>query len=180
MKCRKTLAATLLSLLLVSAANTASAQNAANNTLPLHLEASMEAGTPNHKLMPIGANVDLGYYINRFSIHAVAQGDYFIPKEGSTLKYNNAGNAGGGLGFVLFPDNGDHLGVMEARVLMTTSFRGNDALKNNTYKAGIYWYGNATSRKIVPMVSVGYTMKNFHTAGIPTYRGAYVSLGLRF
>ena len=130
--------------------------------------------------MPVGAVVDLGYYVNRFSIHAAAQGDYFIPKEGSTYKYNNVPNLGGGLGFVIFPENGDHLGVMELRALMTTSVGGNAGMKNNTYKIGVNWYGSATSRKIVPMVSVGYTIKDFHTSGMPTYRGAYVSLGLRF
>ena len=180
MKNKKAPLTGLLSLLFFSPVSNASAQNTESSTLPLHVEANMEAGTPYHKMMPMGATVDLGYYINRFSIHAMAQGDYFIPKESSTYKYNNTSNVGGGLGYVLFPDKGDHLGVMEARAYMTTSFRGNSAMKNNSYKIGIYWYGNSTSRKVVPMVSVGYTIKNFHTNGMPTYRGAYVSFGLRF
>ena len=156
------------------------AQVTGSKVFPLHVEASFESGTSYHKMMPMGAVADLGYYINRFSLHAVAQGDYFLPKEGNTYKYNNASNIGGGLGFVLFPENSDNLGIMELRALMTTSVSGSKSMENNSYKVGLYWYGSSKSRKAVPLVSLGYTIKNFHSNGVPTYRGAYVSLGVRF
>ena len=44
------------------------AQVTGSKVFPLHVEASFESGTSYHKMMPMGAVADLGYYINRFSL----------------------------------------------------------------------------------------------------------------
>ena len=51
------------------------AQVTGSKVFPLHVEASLESGTSYHKMMPMGAVADLGYYTNRFSLHAVGQQD---------------------------------------------------------------------------------------------------------
>lgn len=179
MKNKKTLFLFMLALFVADVSH-ACAQSQSCKNIPLHVEVGFEGGTSCHKVIPVSMVADIGYYVNRFSLHAAAQSDYFMPKEGSTYKYNKASNVGGGLGFVLFPDNGDGLGTMELRALMTTSVGGSSTVGNNSYKVGIYWYGGAKFLKMMPLVSVGYTVKNFHTSSMPTYRGAYVSLGVRF
>ncbi|MBR6286826.1 MAG: hypothetical protein IKR18_07565, partial [Bacteroidaceae bacterium] len=49
----------------------------------LHIEAGLTLGTSSHSVMPTGVNIDLNYDLTKcLSVHALAQADYFIPKEG--------------------------------------------------------------------------------------------------
>lgn len=159
--------------------SSAFAQTSDEKSIPLHVEVSLETGTENKGIMPSSAVVDLGYNIRRFSIHAAAQADMFQPKEGSTHDYNRSRNIGGGIGYVIFPEDKTNLGVFEVRALVTTSVGSSD-FNNTSYKLGIHWYGYSSTRKVLPMVSVGYTIKDFREKSLPSNRGMYLALGFRF
>lgn len=64
-------------------------------------------------------------------------------------------------------------------VFATTSVGSSD-FNNTSYKLGIHWYGYSSTRKVLPMVSVGYTIKNFREKSLPSNRGMYLALGFRF
>ena len=143
---------------------------------PLHLETSFEAGSQHKQLMPFGMKMDLNYNLGKvFSIHAIGQADYFVPKNGMTADYNKAINIGGGVGFKLFPKLKD-FNTFELRADVTTTVNSTD-LKNTTYSAGIYWYGE---RSISPVIGIGYKFRDYRNEGFSNYSGYYVSLGLRF
>lgn len=149
-----------------------------SSVLPLHVEASFGMGTQSKGVTPFGTVVDLNYgFAKNLSLHAVTEAYYFIPKNGSVSSYNDSFNLGGGLGWTFAPD--DHMGDMELRATVTAPV-GGKAYKHAAYNVGVYWYGAPTSRRVVPMVSVGYTHKNFTAKGMPNYNGAYVTLGVRF
>lgn len=130
--------------------------------------------------MQFDASINLNYYITkRFSIYAIARADYFLPKSGTIVDYTKTIGLGGGLGYVLLPAEDSDWGVFQARAFVTSSVD-NSNLKNTAYNVGIYYYGNSQCHKLVPVVGVGYACKDYHTKGVPTYNGAYLSIGLRF
>ena len=98
-----------------------------NKTIPLHIEASLGAGTACKNIMPIDVNIDLNYtFAKKFSLHATTQTSYFVPKDGITTNYNRATNLGGGLGYVFLPQKNDNLGDFELRASVTTSVGSSD------------------------------------------------------
>lgn len=169
----------LFALLLTSFSNNVYAQSTEKKTLPLNVEAGLEIGTQKDGKIPFGASLDCSYNIGRFSIHAVANADYFHPKDGQTSDFNRSRNLGGGLGFAIFPKDDTNFGTFELRTLVTTSV-GSSNYNNTNYKAGIYWYSNSKERKVLPMVSVGYTFKDFRSKELSSYQGVYMSFGIRF
>ncbi len=64
---------------------------------PLHLEASLNISTPYKGNLPFGSALELNYKVRRFSIHALFEGSYFLPKESITKDYNKTCNVGGGV-----------------------------------------------------------------------------------
>ena len=137
---------------------------------PLHLETSFEAGSQHKQLMPFGMKMDLNYNLGKvFSIHAIGQADYFVPKNGMTADYNKASNIGGGVGFKLFPKLKD-FNTFELRADVTTTVNSTD-LKNTTYSAGIYWYGE---RSISPVIGIGYKFRDYRNEGFSNYSRYYV------
>ena len=148
-------------------------------TLPLHVEASLMISTPHKDVMPFGPELDINYSIRRFSIHALLTGEYILPKEGMTQKYNKTLNLGGGIGFELFPREENVRSVFELRTSVTAGLGSND-FKNTSYRLGLEWFSRPKRRCLVPTVGVGYNMKVFSKSGIPTYHGMYLSFGLRF
>jgi len=149
-------------------------------TNPLHIEASLGAGTPCKNNMPIDVSIDLSYtFAKKYSIHATTQTSYFLPKDGITTNYNRTTNLGGGFGYVFLPQKKDQLGDFELRALVTTSV-GDSEFKNTSYNIGIYWYGHSEKHRLVPLVGVGYNFKTFSNNNLSNYNGAYFSLGLRF
>ena len=133
--------------------SSAFAQTSDEKSIPLHVEVSLETGTENKGIMPSSAVMDLGY--------------------------NRSRNIGGGIGYVIFPEDKTNLGVFEVRALVTTSVGSSD-FNNTSYKLGIHWYGYSSTRKVLPMVSVGYTIKDFREKSLPSNRGMYLALGFRF
>ena len=148
-------------------------------TLPLHVEASLMISTPHKDVMPFGPVLDINYSIRRFSIHALFSGEYFLPKEGMTKKYNKTLNLGGGVGFELFPRDENNRNVFEVRASVAAGL-GSDDFKNTSYRLGLEWHSRPKRRCLVPTVGVGYNVKDFSKSGVPTYHGMYLSLGLRF
>ena len=150
------------------------------DTLPLHFEMSAVVSTPHKGITPVGATLDLNYTFGRkLSVHAIAEGAMFVPKEGTTFDYNRTCNLGGGIGYTFWPENGEHRGDFEVRASVTASV-GHADFKHTGYNVGINWYGHAEGHKVVPMVSVGYSYKHFSNAALPEYHGMYATLGVRF
>ena len=83
---------TLCSMLLLSLVSaTPLCSNAQSALDKLHLELGFGTGTSKDKMTPFGASVDLNYSLtNRFSLYALSEATYFIPKDGMTHKYNQA------------------------------------------------------------------------------------------
>lgn len=156
-----------------------SAQEEIKKDIPLHVELGMNINTPHKGFMPIGTIIDLSYSIKRFSIHAVANADFFIPKEGMTDSYNKTVNLGGGVGFELLPREEGFNNNFEIRAQVTSSVA-SSVLKNTAYQLGLYWHPKTSRRKLVPLVGAGYSIKDFSRHELSTYHGAFVSLGLRF
>lgn len=177
---RITIKAIMCCLIFCAFSQNTSAQESTKSWLdPLHLETSFEAGSPFKKMMPFGMKLDLNYNLGKvFSIHAIGQADHFVPKNGMTVDYNKAINIGGGLGFKLFPKSKD-FNNFELRADVTTTVNSTD-LKNTTYSAGIYWYGESSKRGITPVIGIGYKFRDYRNEGFSNYSGYYVSLGLRF
>lgn len=149
-------------------------------TMPLHIEASLDAGTPYNNIMPIDVNIDLNCtFAMKYSFHVITQSTYFLPKDGMAANYNRATNLGGGFGYVFLPQKNDQLGDFEICAFVTTSVGSSD-FKNTSYNAGIHWYGHSEKHRIVPMVRIDYNFKNFSNKNLSNYNGAYFSLGLRF
>lgn len=146
--------------------------------IPLHIEASLEAGTPCHKTIPFGANIDLSYSIKRFSLHIVTNTDYHIQKDGMSNNYNKATNLGGGIGYMFLPYGDNKSGGFEARAIVTTSLKSYD-FKNTSYKIGINWIGSSDKRKVVPVVGIGFKFTDYST-NLQSYKGGYFSFGIRF
>ena len=176
---RTTKLATTAAVLIMAAAGNASAQDLYSERLPLHLELSLSAQTPYKGIMSFGPEIDLNYGFRRFSIHAIAATDYFIPKESVTKNYNSVFNLGGGVGFELFPRQADDRNVFEARFSVTTSI-GSGAYTNTSYKIGIDWHLWSSSRGLTPTVGIGYNLKDFPKPFMPTYHGGYLTFGIRF
>lgn len=93
----------VLAILMMAFTTNLAAQAIVKKDIPFHIELGMNINTPHKGLMPMGAVIDLNYAIKRFSIHAIATTDFFIPKEGSSTNYNKVTNLGGGIGFELLP-----------------------------------------------------------------------------
>lgn len=150
------------------------------NTLPLHIEAQLGAGTSCKSVTPFDVNIDLNYTLaRRFSIHAITQTSYFLPKDGITSKYNRATNLGGGIGYTFLPQKDDKLGNFELRASVTTSVGSSD-FKNTSYNIGIHWYGHAERHKLVPTIGIGYSFRDFSNKNMPNHNGLYFSVGVRF
>ena len=150
------------------------------NAIPLHIEASLGAGTPCKDIMPIDVNIYLNYtFAKKFSLHAITSTSYFLPKEGLVSNYNRVTNMGGGIGYTFLPQKNDNLGDFELRASVTTSVGSSD-FKNTAYQLGIHWYGHTEKHHIVPIVGVGYSFRDFSNKNLSNYNGAYFSLGLRF
>lgn len=177
---RITIKAIMCFLIFCAFSQNTSAQETTKSWLdPLHLETSFEAGSQHKQLMSFGMKMDLNYNLGKvFSIHAIGQADYFVPKNGMTADYNKAINIGGGVGFKLFPKLKD-FNTFELRADVTTTVNSTD-LKNTTYSAGIYWYGERCKRGISPVIGIGYKFRDYRNEGFSNYSGYYVSLGLRF
>lgn len=147
---------------------------------PLHIEVSLGAGTPYNNIMPIDVNVDLNYtFAKMFSLHAIAQTTYFLPKDGIASNYNRATNLGGGFGYVFLPQKNDQLGDFELCTFVTSSVGSSD-FKNTSYNVGIHWYGHSEKHRLIPIVGAGYNFKNISSMDLSNYNGAYFFLGLRF
>lgn len=150
-----------------------------NQELPLHAEISLGSATPSHQVQPFNAVIDVNYHIIPcLSIRAVAQADYFLPKNGATKDYNKDFNLGGGIGYT-FPRDAKDLFVYEARAFVTTSLN-SCTYKNTSYNIGLYIYGNSSRHRIVPLLGIGYNFKDYKAEGLSSYNGAYLTLGLRF
>lgn len=148
-------------------------------TAPLHGEGSLTTSTPYKHVLPFGAYFDLNYSIKRFSIHALIEGSYFLPKEGVTSNYNKTFNLGGGVGFELFPQEENDRNAFEARAYVSRSL-GSADFRNTAYKVGIYWLAKPKQRCLAPIIGVGYDLRSFSNKDINTYHGMYVSIGFRF
>lgn len=170
----------LLLLLTISVNGRAQGENRTFWSLPWHVEAGLTTGTSKDGLMPFGATVDLNYTFGKsFSIHAVSEATYFHPKKGMTSDYNKAFNLGGGIGYAFSPATENCSSVFEARASVTASVGSSD-FKNTAYQIGLYWYRGTDNRKVVPVVGVGYSARDFSQKALPTYHGAFLSFGLRF
>jgi hypothetical protein len=148
--------------------------------IPLHLELGLNGGTRSHEVQPFSAIFDLNYHIiPRLSIRAVSSGDYFLPKESVTKDYNYTINLGGGVGYTIVPAGSTMPMALEARAFVTTSLN-SSYFKHTSYNIGFYLYGNSTTNWIVPLVGIGYNMKDYKAKHLSSYNGAYITLGIRF
>lgn len=170
-----------MSFVLLAMANTIMAQSYEKSvTTPLHVEIGMGAGTANNGILPIDANVNVNYTLGgRFTLQAVMQSSYFVPKYGTTDSYNRATNLGGGVGYIFAPEKNDKLGDFELRACVTTTIGGSN-YKNTSYDLGIYWYSHTNKHKLIPIVGIGYRFRNYSDKSISDYNGAFFSLGIRF
>ncbi len=163
-------------------ANAQSEQKAVSENLPLHLEARLGVCAPSQSMMPTDITFSALYQITpRFSAHIITTGQYFVPKEGVTSKYNHAFGLGGGIGFAPLPIDPSDIGVYEIRANMTAPV-GSSNYKNMGYGLGIYWRGNVNGahRRLVPLVGVEYRVHDFKNEGLKTFMGFYATFGLRF
>lgn len=147
--------------------------------LPLHIELNLTGATPHKGLMSFGPEIDLTYSIKRFSIHAILNTDYFIPKESETKNYNKAMNLGGGMGFELFPRKTNDSNTFEARASVTSSVGSGD-FKNTAFKIGINWHLSGSKHRLSPTIGLGYCLRTFHDPHLSTYHGGFLSFGIRF
>lgn len=169
----------VLAILMMAFTTNLTAQEIVKKDIPLHLELGMNINTPHKGVMPVGTEIDLNYGIKRFSVHAVVNTDFYIPKEGFTDGYNKVINLGGGIGFELLPREEGFNNIFEIRGQVTSSIGSSD-LKNTAYQVGLYWYPKTSRRKLVPLVGAGYSLKDFSNHGLATFHGGFVSFGLRF
>lgn len=147
--------------------------NAQNVLDKFHLEAGLGIGTAKDKTMPFEVNVDLNYSLtSRFSVHALAEASFFVPKDGATHDYNKAANLGGGVGYVLFPATGDSKDVFEVRATAAANVGSSD-FKHTSYKLGLYWLNDKMK------VGIGYSLRDFSSKGFDTYHGAFATIGFR-
>jgi len=180
MEYRRITTIVLVAVMLFCTADAIAQSSKGQITKPLHIEASLGAGTACKNIMPIDVNIDLNYtFAKKFSLHVTTQTSYFLPEDGITTNYNRATNLGGGLGYVFLPQKNDNWGDFELRAFMTTSVGSSD-FKNTSYNIGVHWYGHTEKHRLVPTVGVGYNFKNFSNKDAANYHGAYFSLGLRF
>ncbi|MDE5811938.1 MAG: hypothetical protein K2H61_06520, partial [Muribaculaceae bacterium] len=115
----------------------------------------------------------------RFSIHALCSSNFILPKHGETKYYNRTVNIGGGVGFELFPRDINDRNIFEARATVTTSL-GSNNIKNTSYRIGINWYTHGLTKRLSPIIGVGYNIKTFANSNTHTYHGMYLSFGVRF
>ena len=148
-------------------------------TVPLHVEVSLAGSSPYKGILPFGTVLDVNYGIKRFSIHALMEGTYFLPKENITKNYNKTANLGGGIGFEIFPQDISYKSVFEVRASVTRSLGSMD-YRHTAYKVGINWLAKPQKRCLTPTIGVGYCLRSFSDKNIHTYNGMYLSLGLRF
>lgn len=163
-------------MLLSVAACGVSAQQEAS--FPLHYDVSLYLGAPSKGNLPMGLLCDLGYNpVRHLTVHALFHTDYFVPKEGKTDGYNEISNLGGGIGYLFCLGKQDTKAI-EARMVATTTM-GHHLLGNTTYMVGVYAFGVDDESSFLPIIGVGYAIRNFHVDS-PTCYGPYVSLGFRF
>ena len=149
-------------------------------SIPLHFEASLEGNRGTKEMMAFGPKIDLNYcFAQRLTLHAVAQYNCFLPKNGEVKDQNQTFNLGGGLSFVLFPEQDDGLGIFELRALATAGVSG-DAYKHTAYEFGMCWYLHNKKHFIQPVIGVGYKMYDFSGSGHSTFHSGFVSFGIRF
>lgn len=171
---------TILFALMCLATLSTKAQEKKSATTPFFVEATLGVGTPCKKLMPIDANFNVGYqFTKRFSIQAVLETGYVIPKDGGVKDYNKFTNLGGGIGYVIHPANSKDKDEFTLRASYTASITNKD-FSNNAFSTGLYWYPRHSTRSIEPVVGIGYRFMNFRQKGIPNYNGAFFSFGIRF
>lgn len=147
--------------------------------IPLYLEASLGVSTPYKGVLPFEQTLDVNYAIKRFSIHALCSSNFILPKDGETKDYNRTVNLGGGVGFELFPRDINDRNILEARATVTTSLGCNN-FKNTSYRIGINWYTHGSTKRLSPIIGVGYNVKTFANSNTHTYHGMYLSFGVRF
>lgn len=154
-------------------------QAQAQDNHPFHLELAMEAGVPQKRLFPMGVNIGLSYNLTeRLSVQAIGRCESFIPKEAITDDYNKAFNLGGGLGYVLCPDERDGFGSIELRGAVTTTV-GHTHFKNTTASIGFYFLTNHCSL-FNPIIGIGFNFRPSRSAVSPNLYFPYLSLGVRF
>ena len=148
----------------------------------LHVEEHLGVCSPASSLMPTDLSIGLVYqFTPRFSAQILSSGQYFVPKNGMTNKYNYAFGLGGGIGFSPFPIDPNAFGVYEIRASFTAPISNSD-YKNMGYGIGIYWRGNTNNyrHKLVPLVGVEYRIHDFDANGLKSFNGFYATFGLRF
>lgn len=147
----------------------------------LHIDLSADVTSPSHETQPFVVSCGLNYtFAERVSVHFLAQGNFFVPKQGSTKDYNKAINLGGALGYRLCHFGKDDMmcGDLELRGTVTATV--NDSpCKNTAYNVGFYWTGGHKFMLFKPIVGLGYSAKSFHGAGAPTLHGVFATIGLR-
>ncbi len=153
--------------------------NVDHKLFPIFLEANLTASTPYKGSLPFSSVLDLNYKIKRFSLHALIDGTYFLPKENMTKNYNKTFNLGGGIGFELFPEKENERNVFEVRASVTRSL-GSSEYRNTAYKIGLQWLVRPYKRCLTPSIGVGYCLRSFSAKELSTYNGLYVTLGIRF
>ena len=138
--------------------------------IPLYIEASLYVSTPYKGNLPFEQILDVNYAIKRFSIHALCSSNFILPKDGETKDYNRTVNLGGGVGFELFPRDINDRNIFEARATVTTSL-GSNNFKNTSYRIGINWYTYGSTKRLSPIIGVGYNIKTFANSRPATYGG---------
>jgi hypothetical protein len=156
----------------------AQAQSAAQSKRSLEL--TLGLGTINHKTQPFEFAIDANHQIfNRCDLHILCETNWMHPKESVTKDYNRSTNLGLGLSYELGQGDDADYGVFEVRASGTESVD-NSTYKHTSYKLGLYWYGLRGEKSVlVPIIGVGFADREFHRSGIPSYRGAFLSLGIR-
>ncbi|MDE5790783.1 MAG: hypothetical protein K2H96_06110, partial [Muribaculaceae bacterium] len=107
-------------------------------TKNLNVELSLNTSTPSKDNLPFSSILDVNYGLKRFSIHALVDGTYFLPKENITKNYNNTFNLGGGVGFEIFPRDINDPNIFEIRASVARSL-GTSDYRNTAYKIGLQW-----------------------------------------
>lgn len=152
----------------------------ARKQVPLHVEASLEAGRGTDKMLSFGPALNLSYcFAQRIALYAVAQSDYYMQENGVTKDFNQTFNVGGGLGCVLWLPKEDGLGTLEFRALAATGCKKSD-FRNTAYHFGLYWYGHRSYLFVQPIIGVGYRLNDFVNSSRASFHSGFISFGLRF
>lgn len=168
----------LLSMQAFSQENSSSALTAGSKSFADRIMGSMEAGfgTKSDGMSVWNFDLQAGYrFVPRVYVFAKLEAMVGLRDNGGAKTYANSCNLGGGLGWRIFDQEGFGIDLKGS----VSSSVGNAEWKNTAYDAR-FVIRMGTSRKLTPMLSLGYRYADSRTPGISNYSGFVGGFGFCF